>query len=58
MSGSSARGQALVKDPNYALAHVRLDDCYLVLPECTSAPTQEAIPKARAAALTALNAGV
>ncbi|MGA2240393.1 MAG: tetratricopeptide repeat protein [Candidatus Bathyarchaeia archaeon] len=46
--------QALVKDPNYALAHVGLADCYILLPEYANVPNKEAIPKARAAALTAL----
>jgi TolB-like protein/class 3 adenylate cyclase/Tfp pilus assembly protein PilF len=46
--------QALAKDPNYALAHVGLADCYLVLPAYTGVPTKESIPKARAAALAAL----
>jgi tetratricopeptide (TPR) repeat protein len=46
--------QALVKDPNYALAHVGLADCYVVLPEYGAAPSKQAMPKARAAALTAL----
>ena len=46
--------QALVKDPNYALAHVGLADCYIVLPEYAGVPSKEALPKARAAALTAL----
>jgi len=46
--------QALVKDPNYALAHVGLADCYLRLPEYAGVPTKEARPKALAAALTAL----
>jgi len=46
--------QALVKDPNYALAHVGLADCYVVLPDHAGVPTKEVTPKARAAALTAL----
>ena len=46
--------QALVKDPNYALAHVGLADCYFALPDYAGVPTKEAMPKARAAALTAL----
>ncbi|MHB8524106.1 MAG: adenylate/guanylate cyclase domain-containing protein [Limisphaerales bacterium] len=46
--------QALGKDPNYALAQVGLADCYLVLPQYAGLPSKEAMPKARAAALTAL----
>jgi adenylate cyclase len=46
--------QALVKDPNYALAHVGLAECYITLPWYVGVPTKEAIPKASAAALTAL----
>ena len=46
--------QALVKDPNYALAQVGLADCYLLLPQYAGIPGKEALPKARAAALTAL----
>lgn len=46
--------QALAKDPNYALAHAGLADCYIVLPEYAGVPTKEAMPKARAAALDAL----
>ncbi len=46
--------QSLTKDPNYALAHVGLADCYLVLPVYAGVPTKEAVAKARAAALTAL----
>ena len=46
--------QASVEDPNYALAHVGLADCYILMPIFASAPTKEAMPKARAAALTAL----
>jgi tetratricopeptide (TPR) repeat protein len=46
--------QALVKDPNYALAHVGLAACYLALADYAGVPIKEAMPKARAAALTAL----
>jgi len=43
--------QALAKDPNYALAHVGLADCYIVLPQYAGVPMKEALPKAHAAAL-------
>jgi TolB-like protein/Flp pilus assembly protein TadD len=46
-------GKALVKDPNYALAHVGLADCYIVRDDY-GFPTKEASNKASAAALTAL----
>ncbi|MGA2865703.1 MAG: adenylate/guanylate cyclase domain-containing protein [Verrucomicrobiota bacterium] len=46
--------QALAQDPDYALAYAGLADCYVVLPDCTAAPAKEAVPKARAAALKAL----
>jgi adenylate cyclase len=46
--------QALAKDPNYALAHVGLANCYVVLPVYASFPSKAALPKARAAALAAL----
>lgn len=46
--------QALVKDPNYALAHVGLADCYVSLPEYAGVASQEAMSKADAAALTAI----
>ena len=46
--------QALVQDPNYALAQVGVANCYLMLPEYAGVPSTEAMPKARAAALTAL----
>ena len=46
--------QALVKDPNYALAHVGLAACYFALVDYAGVPIKEAMPKARAAALNAL----
>jgi TolB-like protein/class 3 adenylate cyclase/Flp pilus assembly protein TadD len=46
--------QALGKDPNYALAYAALADCYVVLPEYAFAPAKQWMPKARAAALRAL----
>jgi adenylate cyclase len=46
--------QALAQDPNYALAYAALADCYGVLPEYAGVRTGEMMPKARAAALKAL----
>jgi TolB-like protein/Tfp pilus assembly protein PilF/class 3 adenylate cyclase len=46
--------QAVDKDPTYGLAYVGLADCYLQLEEYASTPTSETLPKARAAALRAL----
>jgi len=46
--------QAIAKDPGYALAYAGLADCYVVLAEYASLPTRETLPKARAAALKAL----
>jgi serine/threonine protein kinase/TolB-like protein/Flp pilus assembly protein TadD len=46
--------QALTQDPNYALAYVGLADCHLVLTEYAGVPSKETIPKARVAALKAL----
>lgn len=46
--------QAISKDPGYAPAYAGLADSYHVLPELTSAAVGEALPKARTAALKAL----
>ncbi len=46
--------QAIAKDPGYALAHTGLADCYALLIEYGSAPRNELYPKARSAAMRAL----
>jgi tetratricopeptide (TPR) repeat protein len=46
--------QAIAKDPGYALAYAGLADSYYALPELTIVPVGEALPKARTAALKAL----
>jgi serine/threonine protein kinase/tetratricopeptide (TPR) repeat protein len=46
--------RAIAKDPNYALAYAGLADSYHVLPELSAVPVEEAFPKARSAALKAL----
>jgi eukaryotic-like serine/threonine-protein kinase len=46
--------QAIAKDPAYALAYAGLADSYHALPELTNVQMKEALPKARAAALKAL----
>ena len=46
--------QAIAKDPGYALAYAGLADCYVVLPEYAGLGQRETTPKARAAALKAL----
>ncbi len=46
--------QAIGKDPSYALAYAGLADCYVVLSEYAGLPQRETMPKARAAALKAL----
>jgi len=46
--------QAIANDPHYALAYAGLADSYHVLPELTTVPIGEALPKARSAALKAL----
>ena len=46
--------QAIVKDPRYALAYAGLADCYVVIPNYSDVPAQEAYLKAKAAALKAL----
>ena len=46
--------QAADKDPSFALAYVGLADCYLILEQYGSTPSSETLPKARAAAVRAL----
>ena len=46
--------QAIDRDPNFALGHVGLADCYLTLEEYAGVPASETLPKARAAADRAL----
>ena len=46
--------QAIARDPNYALAYAGLAEAYLILPTYTATAPQEAYPKAKAAALKAL----
>ena len=46
--------QAIEKDPNYALAYVGIADAYTVLPGYGRVPIAETLPKAKAAALKAL----
>lgn len=46
--------RAVDKDPTYALAYVGLADCFAVLEQYTGTPALEALPKAKAAALRAL----
>jgi eukaryotic-like serine/threonine-protein kinase len=46
--------QAIAKDPTYALAYDGLADCYNLLPIYANVPTKDAFPKAKEAALKAL----
>ncbi len=46
--------QAIEKDPNYALAYVGVADCFVVQEEYAGTPASETLPKAKAAALRAL----
>lgn len=46
--------QAIAKDPSYARAYAALADCYALMSSYYSSPPEEIIPKARAAALKAL----
>jgi TolB-like protein/DNA-binding winged helix-turn-helix (wHTH) protein/Tfp pilus assembly protein PilF len=46
--------QAIAKDPDYALAYAGLADSYALLPGYSMTPQTELLPKARAAALKAL----
>ena len=45
---------AIAKDPNYALAHAGLADCYDLLHEYSDLSPRESYPKAKAAAIKAL----
>lgn len=47
--------QALDRDPNYAQAYVGIADCYQVMPIMGDVPSKEAFPKAKEAALKALD---
>jgi eukaryotic-like serine/threonine-protein kinase len=46
--------QAIEKDPSYALAYSGLADCYDLLPVFANVPPKDAFPKAKEAALKAL----
>ncbi len=46
--------QAIARDPNYALAYAGLGETYILLPYYTGADPKDVRPKARAAALKAL----
>src|SRR5256885_1111746 len=46
--------QAITRDPNYALAYAGLAEAYVLLPFFTATAPQDAYPKAKAAALKAL----
>src|SRR5262249_28221403 len=46
--------QAIARDPNYALAYAGLANSYILLPSYTSVARRDSSPKARAAALKAL----
>lgn len=46
--------QAIAEDPSYALAYAGLGDSYVILPNYSDVPTQDAYLKAKAAALKAL----
>ncbi|MBN2565821.1 MAG: protein kinase [Candidatus Eisenbacteria bacterium] len=46
--------RAIARDPDYALAYAGTADCYVVLPDYSSVPPRVACPKAREAAMRAL----
>jgi serine/threonine protein kinase/Tfp pilus assembly protein PilF len=46
--------QAIARDPKYALAYTGLAEAYVLLPAYTATPPQDAYPRAKAAALKAL----
>jgi serine/threonine-protein kinase len=46
--------QAITRDPNYALAYAGLAEAYVLLPAYTATASQDAYPKAKSAALKAL----
>jgi TolB-like protein/lipoprotein NlpI len=54
MKGLDYFRQAIELDPNYALAHSGFADSYIVLGAWNAVSSKEALPKARAAALKAL----
>ena len=47
--------QAVDKDPTYALAYTGLADCYAVMEQYAGTPSSETLPRARVAALRALD---
>src|SRR6516162_8287878 len=47
-------GQAIARDPNYALGYAGLAEAYAILPAYTTTAAQDAYPKAKAAAVKAL----
>lgn len=46
--------QALARDPNYALAYVGIANCYSAMPISGDVPSRDAFPKAKEAAIRAL----
>jgi TolB-like protein/Flp pilus assembly protein TadD len=46
--------QAIARDPNYALAYAGLSDCYDLLPQWSQMSRAEYVPKAKSAAIKAL----
>jgi len=46
--------QSILEDPDYAPAHAGLADCYTMLAWNSMSPPKDALPKAKASALTAL----
>ena len=46
--------EAIAQDPRYALAHAGLAECYVLYPWFSVAPPHDSMPKARTAALRAL----
>ena len=46
--------EAIAQDPRYALAHAGLAECYVLYPWLSVAPPHDSMPKARTAALRAL----
>jgi len=47
--------KAIAKDPTFALAYAGIADCYAVMSFYTAVPPRESYPKAKSAALKALN---
>jgi DNA-binding winged helix-turn-helix (wHTH) protein/TolB-like protein/Flp pilus assembly protein TadD len=54
-AASASFAEAIARDPRYALAHAGLADAYALLGVYGALPTTEAFPKAKAAAVEALN---